>query len=283
MLSKLRRSSSDNDLIPRTLREMSKQYSRLELITVNLLKRDKALFEVCKSSLEKGQRERAVIYANEIAEIRKTISVINSTKLLLERTITRLETIKTISPFMKEVRGLFNDVQNMLKLLTDVMPAITPEMDALNNVVTEILTMTQAGPVSPIEPLVIKDASTEAILREAAGVVEEELMRKMPEPPMTTASSSPDKIAKPMIALTTGGTEIYESTAEDPSLVNSQPSQPSLKNLNSLSEELVLDYIYRNNGDIDIAQCAEELNMSQNEVLNILDLLNTRGKIRIEQ
>jgi len=287
MLRKFPRSTSPNDLILLTLRELSKQYSKLELITTNLRKRDKDLFEICKSSLEKGQKERATIYANEVAEIRKTLAVVGNIKLALERAIARLETIRAICPTMTELRGLFGDVKSVLKLVTNVMPVVTPEMDALNSAITEILSTTQAESVPSIEPVVIKDASAEAILQEATGVVQEELMRKIPEPPIVKTRSAPDKTAKPMIALTTDGAEIYKNTTEHPSLTNNnylKSGVPQLNtNPNSLSEELVLDYIYRTKGEVDIAQCAEELGMSQNDVLNMLDLLNTKGKIKIER
>jgi len=283
MVRRSDRSVSPTQLILQTLTELTKQYSRLESITVNLQKRDRYLFGICKLSLEKGMKERATIYANEVAEVRKTLSVLRSTKLTMEKAIVRLETVKEICPTFDELRGLYSDVKNVLKLLTDVMPAIGPEVDALNNLVTEILSTTQVGSVSPIEPIVVKNAATEAILQEAKGTIEEELMRKIPEPPMSAITPSPDKISKPMISLTTSGAEVYKDTAENPSLTSNQYSQLAPNNPNSLSEELVLDYIYRHRGEVDIAQCSEELGMLQNEVMNILDLLITEGKIKIEQ
>lgn len=282
MLRKNHRSASFNDLILPTLRELSKQHSKLEFVTNNLQKRDKDLFEICKSSLEKGQRERATIYANEIAEIRKVLSVIANTKLVLEKAIVRLETIKEICPTMSELRGLFGDVKNVLKLVTEVMPIITPEIDTLNNLVTEILSTTQPGSVPIIEPIVIKDGPTEAILQEAAEKVGQDLMQKMPEPPKAI-TSGPTETTKPMIALTTSGSEIYPNTAGDPFLTNSQYSHPTPENSSSLIEELVLDYIYRHEGELDITRCAEELGIQQNEVLSMLDILNSEGKIRIQQ
>ncbi len=283
MLRRSDRTVSPNQLILQTLTELTKQYSKLESITVNLRERDRYLFGICKLSLEKGMKERATIYANEVAEVRKTLSVLFSTKLTMEKAIVRLETVKEVCPTLDELRGLYGDVKNVLKLLTDVMPTIGPEVDALNNLVTEILSTTQVGSVSPIEPIVVKDAATEAILKEAAGTVEEELMRKIPEPPMTAAAPSFHKISKPMISLTTNGAEVYKDTAEVGSLTNNQHSELAPKNSNSLSEELILDYIYRHKGEMDIAQCSGELGMPQNEVMNTLDLLITKGKIKIEQ
>jgi len=287
MLRKIPRSTSPNDLILLTLRELNKQYSKLELITTSLRKREKDLFEICKSSLEKGQRERATIYANEVAEIRKTLTVVTGIKLALEQSTARLETIRAICPTMMELRGLFGDVKNVLKLVTNVMPVVTPEMDALSNAITEILNATQGESVPSIEPVVIKDASAEAILQEATGIVEKELMRKIPEPPIVKTHPAPSKIAKPMIALTTDGAEVCRNTTEDPSPTSKPYISPATlqpnANPSSLSEDLVLDYIYRTRGEVDIAQCAEELGMSQNDVINMLDLLNTKGKIKIER
>jgi len=283
MLRRTHRPVPASQLILQALTELSRQYSKLESIVINLQKRDKYLFDICKLSIEKGLKERATIYANEVAEIRKTLAVISNTKLIMEKAIVRLETIKEICPTVTELEGLFGDVKNVLKLLTDAMPSIGPELEALNNLVAEILNTTHVGSISPVEPIVIKNEATEAILQEAAGTIEEELMRKIPEPPTTTMVPGPAKISKPMISLTTNGAEVYRASAGEPSLTSDQnPSLPA-KDPSSLPEELILDYVYRHKGEMDIAHCSEELGMSQNEVMNILELLMTKGKIKIEQ
>lgn len=283
---KIHRSKLSNEVLTRTIRELNKQCSRLELVTHTLQKRDRELFEICKSSLEKGQTDRAAIYANEVSEIRKTLSVIISTKLVLEQTSLRLETIKEVCPTFDELREAFSNVKGTLNLLAQVMPLMSPEVDALNETVTEILGVTQPGLLPNIEPMVIRDTPTEAIIQEAAEVVEEELTRKIPEPPSFTPPISSTKAMKPMVALTASGVEVYENAIESSSSISAQNLQSSpLKNLksDSLFEELVLDYIYRSKGEIDLARCAEELGISQNEVLNVLDVLRTKGKIKIEQ
>jgi len=281
MLRKIHRSASSSDLIIQTLRELNRHYSRLELASSNLHKRDKELFEICKSCLEKRQKERATIYANEIAEVRKTIVFVANTKMSLEKVIARLETIKEICPTVNELKGLFGDVKNVLKLLSETMPAIDPQMDALNNLVSEILGTTQTSSAPSIEPIIVKDASTEAILREAAGTVEEEIMKRMPEPP--TAVTSHSGAEKQMIALTATGDEMCSSVREDQPVMNRIRQQPDPKDSTCLTEELVLDYIYRHKNEMNLAQCAEEIALPQNEILNILDALNSKGKIRIER
>jgi division protein CdvB (Snf7/Vps24/ESCRT-III family) len=283
---KLHRSKPFNEALTKTITGLNKECSRLELITRSLRKRDQELFEICKASLEKGQEERARIYANEVSEIRKTLSLVTTTKLTLEKTSLRLGTIKEVCPTLQELNGIFSNVKDTLTILADTMPSMSPEMDALNAAVTEMLSVTESESLPTIEPIVIKDEATEAIIQEASGVAEEELKRKIPEPPILTHPTSSKKATKPMVALTTGGVEIYEDSMENYSAIDDhrfQPSPPSSKSDNSLLEELVLDYIYRSNGEIELTRCAEELGIAQNDVLNVLDVLRAKGKIRIEQ
>jgi len=282
---KLHESKSFNETLTKTITQLNKECSRLELITRALRKRDQELFEICKASLERGQGERARIYANEVGEIRKTLSLVTTTKLTLEKTSLRLGTIKEVCPTLQELSGIFGNVKDTLRILADIMPSMSPGMVALNETVTEMLSVTQSESLPSIEPIAIRDETTEAIIQEAEGVVEEELKRKIPVPPTLTPISS-EKATKPMVALTTGGVEVYENATGNFSPVDDrhfQPSPLSSESSNSLFEELVLDYVYRTNGEIELTRCAEELGIAQNELLNVLDVLRAKGKIKIEQ
>jgi len=278
---KLHESESFNETLTKTITQLNKECSRLELMTRALKKRDQELFEICKASLERGQGERARIYANEVGEIRKTLSLVTTTKLTLEKTSLRLGTIKEVCPTLQELSGIFGNVKDTLRILADIMPSMSPGMVALNETVTEMLSVTQSESLPSIEPIAIRDETTEAIIQEAEGVVEEELKRKIPVPPISS-----EKATKPMVALTTGGVEVYENATGNFSPVDDrhfQPSPLSSESSNSLFEELVLDYVYRTNGEIELTRCAEELGIAQNELLNVLDVLRAKGKIRIEQ
>ncbi|MDH5439446.1 MAG: hypothetical protein OEY31_02430 [Candidatus Bathyarchaeota archaeon] len=282
---KLHESKSFNETLTKTITQLNKECSRLELINRALRKRDQELFEICKASLERGEEERARIYANEVGEIRKTLSLVTTTKLTLEKTSLRLGTIKEVCPTLQELSGIFGNVKDTLRILADIMPSMSPGMVALNETVTEMLSVTQSESLPSIEPIAIRDETTEAIIQEAEGVVEEELKRKIPVPPTLTPISS-EKATKPMVALTTGGVEVYENATGNFSPVDDrhfQPSPLSSESSNSLFEELVLDYVYRTNGEIELTRCAEELGIAQNELLNVLDVLRAKGKVKIEQ
>ena len=48
-------------------------------------------------------------------------------------------------------------------------------------------------------------------------------------------------------------------------------------------EETVLEYAKKREGDIDIGQCAHELNVPSREIKKALEKLGVQGKIKIER
>ncbi|MCW4019685.1 MAG: hypothetical protein NWF14_00425 [Candidatus Bathyarchaeota archaeon] len=267
-----------SEIILETARELGKCYSRLELASSKLGKRNKELFNVCIFYLKKGSKARATVYANEIVEIRKVLSILRHTQLSVERAILRLDTLKMVTPTFESLQAAFCDVKNALGLVAGVMPSITPEMAKLNNVVSEILGDTQLNLTMPT-PLTINDPTTEAILQEAASLVEQELQSRIPEPPLETKIPRPLRPSRPVVALAAGGSEVY--LGEDGSPIASNGSGTFDTSSTPLLEELVMDYVERNNGDMNVPRCAEELNLPSAEVFEALEVLSRKGKIKI--
>jgi len=270
-----------NELILEATRELGKCYSRIELACSKLAKRDRELFDICVFHTKNGSKARAAVYANEIAEIRRILSVLEYTRLAVERTILRLDTIKVISPALEPLQEAFKEVKNALRLAANVMPSITPEINKLNNVVNEILEDTEFNISMPM-PTTVSNPSVESILSEAASLVEEEFKTKIPEPPFEREELKPSKVEKPLLALSIVGQEVLSDRSISSKDSNKAEKRPF--DLSSfLAEELVMDYIERNNGDMNVARCARELNMPYNQVLQVLESLKRKGKIKIQQ
>jgi len=281
MIKKIFRKSrrSLNELILEATRELGKCYSRIELVCSKLAKRDRELFEkMCIFQMKKGSKTRATIYANEIAEIRRILSTLEYTRLAVERAIIRLDTLRVISTSLEPLQEAFKDVKNALRLVGNVMPSMVPEINKLNDVVNEILEDTEFNLSIPM-PMGINDPSAESILREAASFVEEELKTKIPEPPFEKITP---KVEKPLVALSIAGQESLSdiSTSNKDS---SKTMERSFDLSSFLMEELVMDYIERNNGDMNVNRCAKELNMPYSQVLKVLESLKRKGKIKIQQ
>jgi division protein CdvB (Snf7/Vps24/ESCRT-III family) len=267
-----------SELIMETTRELGKCYSRLELASAKLSARNEDLFEACSYYMGKGNKARATIYANEIAEIRKVLTFTQHTQLAVERAILRLDTLKVVSPTMETLEGAFSDVKNALGLVANVMPSITPEMSRLTSVVDEILVGTQFT-LDEYTPAVTLDESAENILHEAADVVVQDLKTRIPEPPVEAPKAAVP--VKPLVALSVDGSAVVVNSEGAP--VSGGSSPYSLDVSSFLLEELVMDYVERNKGDLNVARCSQELNLPSDKVVEVLESLNGKGKIAIQR
>ena len=267
-------------MILEATRELGKCYSRIELMCSKLAKRDRELFEACIFWIRKGSEARASVYANEVAEIRRILSVFEYARLAVERIILRLDTLKVISPTLEPLQEAFMEAKEAIGLVANAMPSMTLEMNKLNSVVNEILKDTEFNLSMP-EVAVTAHPDAESILREAASLVEDELRIKIPEPPrkgvMTDGSIRADR---PLISLSVtdrGGNQ--EEFSERSSEKAGRPFDVSL----FLTEELVMDYIERNGGEMNVIRCSRELNMPRDQVIRALESLKKKRKIKIQQ
>ena len=262
----------------KTTRSLGSQHARLELAANRLRERNECLLDTCKSAIKNGRKERAAIYANEVAEIKRLLRTITDAQLATEQVIERLETLVEIDTVITDLRSVVNVTQSVAKQLTKVMPKIALEMNQLNDLVTEIVDVTELSSRLPIIPLGVKDKATEEILQETSTLLEEELMEKIPEPPVPVMSEErPIERVRQMVVLTTSGCEVHEQTKVETRRYISQTIQRS-----RILKDGVLEHALKNKGEVDLAKCAAELNISPNDVLKALEVLNAQGKIRIE-
>ena len=269
-----------SELIIETTMELGKCYSRLELVSSKLSKRDEDLFEACSFYMGKSNKARATVYANEIAEIRRVLSFVQHTQLAVERAILRLDTLKVVSPTLESLEGAFSDVKNALGLVSNVMPSITPEIGRLTSVVDEILEGTQFT-LDEYAPAIVVNENAEAIIKEAAEIAEQELKARMPEPPVEVKAPKAATPVIPLVALSADGTEVVVN--QNGSVNQGTDLSGNFDVSSFLLEELVWDYIERNNGDMNISRCSQELNLPSGKVLELLEVLNKKGKITIQR
>ncbi|MEM1506741.1 MAG: hypothetical protein QXU02_01405 [Candidatus Bathyarchaeia archaeon] len=265
-----------NEILLEAISELGKYYSRLELAYLKLAKRDRELFEECTSYLSKGMKNRAIIYANEIAEVRKIMGFVQGVQISVEKAILRLETLKAVTPTLEDIKGVFSEVKSALGDIAKVMPSLTPELNNLMSSINDLIVTTEMN-LRVSEPIVVKDEATEAILKEASDFLRQEVEKKIPEPPREISiPEPPDEVAiKPRIALAVDGSEFYVNA--DGSIIGEREGSS-----NVLAEEIILDYIERNNGEMNISKCAKELNMSPTKIMAVLESLSKKGKIKIE-
>ena len=244
-------------------------------------------------SLKKNNKERAAMCANEIAEIRKLIKFLYSVQLAIERVVLRLETIKELSDIVVDLKPALKLLQNVSSDLFQVLPDVSSELNNVNDTIRETLYATKMSADESLIPVGKKTAGGEEILNEVSSFLEQKLSKTLPEPPAAFLLSE-EKTApiKEMVALSASSSQmIGRKTTDEIGMDSSQTlfsyKKSEIKEI-SLTvekpslEDVLLEYVRKSNGEIDLTRCSSDLKTSNEEIEKALENLGTKGKIKIE-
>jgi hypothetical protein len=242
-------------------------------------------------ALKKNNKERAAMCANEISEVRKLIKFLYSVQLAIERVILRLETIKELSDIVVDLKPALKLLQNVSSDLFQVLPDVSSELNNVNDAIRETLYATKISADESLIPVGKKTAGGEEVLNEVSSFLERKLSETLPEPP---ATSLPSKVApvKELVALSASSSQVIgHKTTDEISMDSSQTlfsyKKSEIKEI-SLTvekpslEDVLLEYVRKSNGEIDLTRCSSDLKTSNKEIEKALENLGTKGKIKIE-
>ncbi len=244
-------------------------------------------------ALKKNNKERAAMCANEIAEVRKLIKFLYSVQLAIERVILRLETIKELSDIVVDLKPALKLLQNVSADLFQVLPDVSSELNNVNDAIRETLYATKISADESLIPVGKKTAAGEEILNEVSSFLEQKLSETLPEPPATSLSSK-EKTApvKELVALAASSSQVIGRKTTDEIGMDSSQTLFSYKKseIKEISltvekpslEDVLLEYVRKSNGEIDLTRCSSDLKTSNEEIEKALENLGNKGKIKIE-
>jgi division protein CdvB (Snf7/Vps24/ESCRT-III family) len=163
--------------------------SKLDQLTNKMETKNRELFERCTAATSEHDHERAAMYANECAQVRKMTKTVLRSRLALEQVVLRLETVQEFGNLAVEMSPLANVVHSLKGHLTGIMPEVSYELgvigDTLNGLVVE------AGEATGTS-YDIEASSEEAhkILNDAGAVAEQRMKETFPELPIPGVPSS---------------------------------------------------------------------------------------------
>lgn len=159
--------------------------SRLEVVRTRLNNRVKVLevrgreiFEAIVKAQVERDNDRAVLYANELAELRKMLRKAIHSELSLEGVIHRLQTVKdfdelsdVLAPLREILIQVSGDVRGVAPELSDNLRSITDTFDEVSTELGTFPEMIGAGPSVSEE--------AEKILAEASAIAAERAKSKL--------------------------------------------------------------------------------------------------------
>src|SRR3989442_1039000 len=164
------------------------QQHRLEGANQKTQAHDKNLFEKLVQSQMSKDSARSVMYANEIAEIRKMAKITVRSELALEQVTLRLETIQEfgdVAALMGPVAGVVHQIKSQI---SGVMPEVSYELgeisESLNGMVMEVGEATGQG-----FDMEASGAEATKIMGEANTIAEQRMREKFPDLPIPTTAT----------------------------------------------------------------------------------------------
>jgi len=163
---------------------------RLKLRTDSMNTKSREVFELCVRAQQERDEQRAIAYANELAEIRKFESSALRNQLSLESVILRLETIKDFSQIEKALVPAGAIINHVRGDLRGIVPEVADGLNGVEERLADLLV--EFGTVQGSNlALATRDEEAAKILREAAEVAAQRTRNSMPEVQHNYGGASP--------------------------------------------------------------------------------------------
>jgi hypothetical protein len=204
---------------------------------------------------------------------------------LVERIILRLETLKEFNSAFSDLKPVLKNLQSVTTGLRSFMPQMAIEMERVNESIFEVMTLSKIDSTKLEVPIDLKTEGGEEVLAEVAEFLEEQITEKLPEPPISApVIETPQRTApqRQMVALTASCSELPEPSTSNSYVAFEETEVKRVAlTVNEDLEMSVLEYAKRRAGDLDIGQCADELQVACGEIEKALESLGVKGKIKI--
>ncbi|MBC7113577.1 MAG: hypothetical protein H5T34_06155 [Candidatus Methanomethyliales bacterium] len=240
-----------NDAIIR----LTQQKRKLEILSLKIKSREKTLFDSVTMAIERKDPERAKIYANELAEVKKVQKNVRKNILVLEQLVIRMETLREFGTAFAQLKPTLEVVKQVSDQLSEVMPEVSNELSNIGSVLGDALIGVNINLMQ--EELMIKMPNCDKIIEEAASYLSEKIEDELPMPPMEIRTA---------IAIGGEGDEEF--------------FVPKSRKLAD-PDEAVLTYLKENQGKLDIKECSQMFQIPEEEIPKIMESLSRKGLIKI--
>ncbi|MDG6222427.1 MAG: hypothetical protein QCH99_04110 [Candidatus Bathyarchaeota archaeon] len=208
----------------------------------------------------------------------------------MERIILRLETLKEFNAAFSDLKPVLHNLQSVTKGLSAFMPQMAVEMERVNETIFEVMTMSKIDSAKMEVHTDVKTEGGQEVLEEVAEFLEEQITDKLPAPPTSPVIATPQPQPqqqrveqRQLVALTASGSEDSEPEFF-PGFATFKEIETETITWSATKDDLeesVLEYAKRKAGNLDIGECANDLNVAYGEIEKALETLGVKGKIKI--
>ncbi|MEM3068556.1 MAG: Snf7 family protein [Nitrososphaerales archaeon] len=158
------------------------QITNLDNRLLRLQERDSLIFKSMTVAIQKHDTQTSSALSNELAEVRKMAKIASQSKIALEQTALRLNTVQNLGDMVATLAPAVGVIRDIRLRLVNFMPEAEHGMGEIGNILSS--TLLDAGQLG-VPTLNFEAANEDAqkILAEASIVAENKMKEKFPDLP----------------------------------------------------------------------------------------------------
>ena len=247
----------------------------IDNLKLRLENRRKTLYETMIKAKQSREDAKAIVYANELAELKRIIRVVTTSQLALTQIVTRMESMRDVGDAILQMSTAMEEVGKVNKSVSDIIPSFNGATEQINSTLSE--TMTDLGQVSPGITINLEHDSSGDIIEAAMRYADEkvsELKEDRAALPKSRDGHLIDQVKK--VALLTTGDDENTVESEFKPVVLSVPRKEAIENK-------VENYYKMNGGRFTVMEAAAELRLPLKDVEMAAVSLASNGKIMLSR
>ncbi|MCS4537874.1 MAG: hypothetical protein HYY67_03320 [Thaumarchaeota archaeon] len=271
ILSYFRRSKKEalRDKINRAIQGVEVHRRELDNLKARLETRKKSLYEMMLKAKQNREEGKVIVFANELAELKKVMHVVTTSQLALTQIVTRMESMRDVGDAIFQMSSAMQEVGKANKSVSEIIPSFHGVTDEINMTFTE--TMADLGQVSPNIAINLENDSTSEIIEAAQRFAEEkvsELKVDVGLVPKAKEHRLMDSMKKVALAATNNEEEEFKP------ILLSRPRSDAV-------EERVEQYYRSISGKFTFLEAAAELQLPIRDIELAAVSLASKGKIKL--
>lgn len=183
--------------IESTIKGLNNPISKLNRTSSQLSEKEQKIFSRIVQAKQNGDIRTAKALANELAQMRKTSSMIGNMRLSVEKTQLRLTTVNSVGDAIVAMKPAVDTMKVVVPAMSNVMSQASGEIESMGNMLGDMMP-SSIGDDYSFEDSGASGQETDSILQEAAAVAGTQISEKFPSVPTSSDGimASADSLAE---------------------------------------------------------------------------------------
>jgi division protein CdvB (Snf7/Vps24/ESCRT-III family) len=177
------------------IKRLNKPISKLDSTSKQLSQKEQKIFSKIIQAKQNGNIHVAKALANELAQMRKTNSMVGNMKLSIEKTQIRLSTVSAVGDTIVAMKPAVSTMKTVVPAMSNIMSQASTEMESMGDMLGDMMPGS-IGDDSFADSTGSSSQEMDSILQEAAAVAETQIGDKFPSAPtvVSDARTSADSL-----------------------------------------------------------------------------------------